>query len=1443
MASQDHGQGNEVILMEEIDDNKNADGEVTCIKINFQDLRQENEVVMMEEVDDKEKADGEVIFQLYCQFCGDCSSSFNELEKHIEIEHGDISDNEISLNDDSILKSLTTKSDCNETFQIGKSITREEFAEESIGSVKKAKVSVTHKCQFCEEAFESRAEFEKHVEDGHDIFGEKKPVETKEIVKLAKNKYACPYCDKILTRYNLVLQHILNKHKEIVSSSVSKVGYQHNLPTCDICQKTCNTKNDLAEHINRHTRNFLYGCPYCSVITASQNDTLKHMKKVHQDKPDASDKSAVIVHENPDSGENRDFHSKKVSHRSKNSDILNEAQTDATNSRTPTKSIGESETIGSFKSCSKTDVPRTDATNSRTPSKPIGESKTTGSVKSCSKTDVHETIYKCPYCPLHTRYATALRKHLKRSHRNVLKAEDLSDTNIHLLKPSEVSPAIENSIKKIERKELDVNKVASYFQCPVCPYKSYMRSNMSRHITCDIHKKEKEKGILANVDVSELKVERAKCKGSSQMITKESTEHSNGGKIYFKCPYCEKSYDLFKSLKGHCSIHHKDQTLEDKDIDPSVSEDKVHGSNTPNSLLQQTVSNSNEEENIEFFETPGKVQDAFCLQQIYKLPKHQPFVKLQRMKLPVKPPAKHLQRDGEVKHTSAEKKSKSESSKGTMKSKKQNEYSEKQDVVGSITRSSQKKENIQERFKSKKRLLSSGNSQDMDSGLSSQDNKCPHCNFQAKRASALKFHIDFNHSNTKTPSSKSKAADKPKTLEANKSTVRKTTLSSPDRRPTQSTVKAPTHLTVKAHAEPTLTKQTRTSVASSKHTAVRPTWPTNPSQSKATVSSPSTPTVRDLFEPEATAPPQSAVTLQIQSTARTPQQPTVTASNQSTAAPPSKHTVISPSTNTCKSPEKSPSSSVGTSPAKHTVTIVREPNERKAAEPAITLHIQPSSKIPSPSTMRTPAVNVLSGTEEKQFVEDIAISPGPSEQKPHRKRPIDIEYYEKKRNELEAICKKAKFQKNTELNDRNIQQRSSTARVFVINRQGLVDEREEEEQHEGNVSDDSSTAEEELNTVSINKSTNDNVKKVDRKDDESSNNLDHTGENSKKKSKVTEKMDQYDENVSFISEGLDNATDSEEEGEDLQADDVVDDNDEVVYVCPVCGARYTCLRTVTRHMLESHPSIDMQDVQIDTELEEYQGCQSATEKEPKTIKHVSIHPSSDREDKSQAISDQKSEETIEKMELLKCPFCDKLVELMKSMKRHVAKHHKDKVFIADNVIKVEKIRKHSSSALELFQCPFCPLQLQWKHSILRHVKKKHTGKVFRVADIKCVSSSPIRRRHVCPFCSQQFNWKHSVIRHIGRLHPDRAVDFSADELTSVNVTDLPAAETKFGNDQDIETDAETEDNTENDKITVVKFSSEDKNSFVDYVAEEPTKDGSVQNSAKIKKGRFLSSLI
>ena len=1308
------------------------------------DIKDANVMSVVEQVNESEEDDGEIIFQLYCQFCGDCFSSFTELEKHIEVEHEESENNEISLTDDSILKSIELENFTKKSSEI--------LPKDSIDSVKKIDVQIAHKCQFCDEIFQNRDDFEKHIEDGHDPFEMRDPAKSTGVIKLGK-KYICPYCDKVSARYIVVLRHMLNSHKNEMPDYVSIARYEYNLEICDICQKSFTSKNELAEHKNRHTRNILYGCRYCSVVTASLIDTHKHMKKAHSDKPDASDKNSVIVHKNTSLGEDKDYFLKRNPYRIRKlhtSKITSgteiEEKMDATLSNvykcaycsltfhyadtlkkhleTVHASVITAEDLKDMSSYllhKSNDIAEKSVEN-------ISGAESGGNIKVCpskEKIDIkgQRTIYKCPYCSLFTQYASSLKKHLKRVHDNT--SEDTEDVSIFLLDPSKISPAVEKSIKKINNKEFDVSKVSSYFQCPICSYKSKSRANMSRHLDSNRHVEEKSKGILSNLDISQLKV---KCKKSithevvdstanteKEDFGEESSVKSDGVWKYY-CPYCEKCFEWMKSLKRHFSKYHKDKTLVEENIkkvriiDEVCSNNSLEGTNNTNDTtlitvlqdhseslatgtdnLDLEVSNSRnstepEEKLNEFPKTSRDfdqfsipvTQDVAYLQQMYKLPEHQPFVKLERMKLPVKMPNEDFNSKKVIpEHTDTSAKYKASSE--PTKANRQLRNSKKQVIEDKVQTRSVQKGKLLKNVESKQRVSkamfekknkqtppqaranlkieanlvrrSAEKSEDQLTDTSSQEHKCPYCSFQCKRASALKFHINFNHKNAKS-------------LDSSK--------------------------TVNLKSKQTTEEQGK-----------------------------------NLIKP----------------------------------------------------------------------------------------------------VVRTPVVRVLPEKRKRNDTDNLSGKTLSSQEKMSIKRKHEIESKERKPEEDKATVKKVKSSKNSAYDANKVRQTSSTnankarqtssaVRIVVINRDGLViDEKEIEETDDEMAADDSSSS----NIVVINKDgtvdakgethqvarveekkldasvrkemesdrTKDKIditvthdKEIERekkdskddesKDDEQSNSNIKNNNESSLNEKGQEAMEDISEHESIVfggaeSERCDQAGDNTDE----QASNMSDDIEEIIYVCPVCNARYKWLETMKKHIVNCHPSVNISDVQIETAVEEREGdWQHVTDKEPKT----------EIRKQSQHVSDEETEKASKpKLMLYKCPFCDKCVELMKSMKKHIMNHHKDKTFDQKNIVTVRKSEQHSRDALQRFQCPVCPLQLQWKHSILRHIRNFHEGIHITAEAVKPVFSSVDLKRHLCPFCPLQFKWKHSVVRHVGRFHPHRVDDFSVDRIKS-KVTDSPTGD-------------------------------------------------------------------
>ena len=79
----------------------------------------------------------------------------------------------------------------------------------------------------------------------------------------------------------------------------------------------------------------------------------------------------------------------------------------------------------------------------------------------------------------------------------------------------------------------------------------------------------------------------------------------------------------------------------------------------------------------------------------------------------------------------------------------------------------------------KKRLRSDSLADKKDTDMALEENKCPYCDFQCRRASALKFHIDFNHKGEKKSSDKRKAEETVDNRQVKKSKLVQITVDSP----------------------------------------------------------------------------------------------------------------------------------------------------------------------------------------------------------------------------------------------------------------------------------------------------------------------------------------------------------------------------------------------------------------------------------------------------------------------------------------------------------------------------------------------------------------------------------------------------------------------------------------------------------------------------------------
>ena len=536
-----------------------------------------------------------IVFQFYCQFCGESLHSFKELEEHIEIEHENGNETEeITLNNDA--------STVYEEGLEGKKVGTEH------GAIKTNKKNdggktVVHKCQFCTAAFADRDAFEKHVEEGHDeLEGQTKTVDrtikmSTDVLKIGTKEYLCPLCCATFNKHFEVLRHIINIHKKEIKDSDSK-GIVNMFSKCGFCEKLFTCDSELAIHTNRHTKEFAYICPFCPSETYAEKDAVQHMKRVH--KAEKFDKKSILKVKNP----------KPLA---------------------VTKMHIDTSNIKVLKLC---DDLEEEAEVSISPEYKPGN------------------IFKCPYCSFDTSNGKSLNNHVKTTHRKTFNKETLLQTD--KISVTQKSP---ETFRKSG--EIEINNVAFYYQCQFCSYKSPMKANIVRHLNSTIHSEEKKKGLFKNLDISKLKVNNQRAKDPLDGVEKKVNGdvpkvQISGIKVQVRGRQKEESLDNEST----------EQVNFDKSVKGGIIEEKGNcTSSSGEEQLQDTVMKSLE------------------------LSKNQPFIKLERMKLPVSVP------------------------KSDLKKTNQGDTKEKSDKTV----------------------------------LDSEDNACPYCDFQSKRASALKFHINFNH--------------------------------------------------------------------------------------------------------------------------------------------------------------------------------------------------------------------------------------------------------------------------------------------------------------------------------------------------------------------------------------------------------------------------------------------------------------------------------------------------------------------------------------------------------------------------------------------------------------------------------------------------------------------------------------------------------------------------
>ncbi|XP_052772560.1 uncharacterized protein LOC128211609 [Mya arenaria] len=118
-------------------------------------------------------------------------------------------------------------------------------------------------------------------------------------------------------------------------------------------------------------------------------------------------------------------------------------------------------------------------------------------------------FFRCLYCPLTTRYACSVRKHISRIHPEKVKDIDINKLSIPKFTGDVPDDVKENVITLDKRPAEEKYKdFAVVYICPFCDYVTQLPSNLSRHLTSKAHNKIFTSEELKAIKVSSFKVKK-----------------------------------------------------------------------------------------------------------------------------------------------------------------------------------------------------------------------------------------------------------------------------------------------------------------------------------------------------------------------------------------------------------------------------------------------------------------------------------------------------------------------------------------------------------------------------------------------------------------------------------------------------------------------------------------------------------------------------------------------------------------------------------------------------------------------------------------------------------------------------------------------------------------------------------------------------------------------
>ena len=967
-------------------------------------------------------------------------------------------------------------------------------------------------------------------------------------------------------------------------------------------------------------------------------------------------------------------------------------------------------------------------------------------------------IYQCPYCSLLTRYRGALKRHLKRIHPSVYQPDDLKNINKYLLDSDNVTTDIINSIKTSDCSNLDISKVSSYFQCPFCSFKCTHKSNMTRHLNSNRHIEETKRGMVSAVEVSDLRI---KCEEKSSDIEMDSSPS-------FKTENETRS----KNVRNNENVHivREVNLLQERTVSTEAVAEGLEQNNDIQAECDSVKAGKNVKQKLKFDSdsAPAKEPATNCIPVMYKLPT-QPVVKLEIMKLPIKLPDE-LKRSTRMpidqslsnsvktyRNTRSMKGQEAKDQTADISVSKRNKSVAGRRVSESVSvkmNSSEQSLNATKHNRNKIEIL-----QKTDSG----ENKCPHCDFKCKRESALRFHINFNHKNDK-PSESSKPH---KTMYKN------------DER-----------------SKNAASTEVKLSVLNTKQDLKKSTRFQSPVELSKSVGRKDS-KKRHLEDIEI-----------------------MEKSDEGTGKKKfkgDKNTAVS------KSEERTQDKH-----AKKCVADKEGPVDKSEAE-GITQRKEmlKSMAIHSDGDDVYNDANCERGTENDK-VNNSRLVTDQGQISENEQDVDDIDDKDEQESETDEdledisyVCpfcngrfKRLKSVRKHIMGSHPVENLSSAQIETMIEENESLHttpkQRRIAKQNDQcfkcpycqKYSHWIKTIKGHVQTVHKDKEFKEDAVEVVESADIPSTGGDNDGifyscsvcESKFKWFKAAKRHI----STLHLKENSSDAqvyvhVDSDKE-ENLQTERK-ENTEDLLYKCPYCEQVLQWLKSMKRHIQTLHPDkpYNPRDIKVfegeqdlldagnrDAELGALFGCPKCSMKF-KFLKSAIHHVATVHADnKSLDLGSHKDKENKGQnsdyitTKVYKCPYCDKRIEWLKSMKRHINVFHKNKTFNKEDILVVDKDELQSSSTKERFQCPFCSLQLQWKNSIIRHIKKYHENKSFDNAadDIKPVSDSVMLERYLCPYCPLQFRWKHSVARHIGRFHQDKIDDFSVDKIESM-VIDSP----------------------------------------------------------------------